>query len=386
MEFDNDPTPVTMPRITRDARRSAPAIPANSELATAQDVPAVADTDVDAGPTTAGTDNGNSERSTVRDIPAVEPGRGKLELDREVSSPGLDFVVEVSDEGDDEDEATAVDPAAYGKAKQVGPSPDILFGDRPPPPRKPTPTPPQLNESELFDDLSEIPIPPPLAMDPSIKKQKKKLVAPITGRATALRDDLRVRWPSILVMISCALGGAAVASVVFVVLGLHNRREPAPPQQRSTAARTTGKLDRKVSQRAPAAVMTKVTVKTATSPLEKQEKQEERQEEAEPPAVEAVPPVVLAGKQVARAILPCNLHEGAKPGVVRIGARLLTPGRIWRAYVGKRPRLKARQIRCIRRRLMGLKLDGFSAKGYVDWRLRVAPNRVDAVPLLRRLR
>jgi hypothetical protein len=379
MEFDNDPTPVTLPRIPREARRSAPAIPANSELSTVQDVPAIADTDLDAGPTSAGTGtgtgNGNSERATVQDIPAVDPAR---------EDSGLDFVVEVAEEGDDDDEATAVDPAAVGKARQDGPSQDILFGSRPPPPRKPALTPPRINESELFDDLSEIPIPPPLAMEPKKQQKKKKFVVPITGRATALRDDLLVRWPSILVMVACALGGAAVASVVFLVLGLHNRNEqPAPPRPNlsatrgSTATLPAGKLDRKVPKR-PDTTLAKASAL--------QLKQEGQKEQAPPPARPSASPLVDAGKQVARAILPCKLHKGSRPGVVRIGARLLTPGRIWRAYVGKHPRIKAKKIRCIKRRLMGLKLDGFAAKGYVDWRLRVAPDDVDAVPLLRRLR
>jgi hypothetical protein len=182
-------------------------------------------------------------------------------------------------------------------------------------------------------------------------------------------------------MVACALGGAAVASVVFLALGLHNRGEtPASVQAAAvsdTPARTAGKLDRRISRRAPA----DVAVKTAPAP-----RVEQRQErEARPSAEQAVPPVVLAGRQVARAILPCDLHRGSKPGVVRIGARLLKPGRIWRVYVGKRPRLKAKKIRCIKRRLVGLRLAGFEGKGYVDWRLRVAPGRVDAVPLLRRL-
>lgn len=244
------------------------------------------------------------------------------------------------------------------------------------PPEETAPTAPiSLDAEDLFDSIEESPLPPPMMMDPPAPRQ-----LPLPWRGSAMRSTgVQTHVTSWLVMSLCAAAGAVVASAGFLIAGWLSEPTPRPPTVRSTVEA--------INRTRPAAasivdsVAAPARVKPARVKLPTPQAVVERTVGA-PKAAEDAQPTSRAGEQIAGALRSC-LPKGLDR-TLRVAVYLLPAGTVRRVFVAKRPWLTPYQQRCIKRRLVGLKLQGFRHAGYADWRLTLRADSQEGVLLRRR--
>lgn len=275
--------------------------------------------------------------------------------------PGDDTIVSFpatfSFEIDDQEEAqTRVDPFA-ARRRQPASAADVASAE--------VPLPYRLRGTQLFDDLPEASVPPPLVVSPRPRVVLEKL-----GSNARLVVPRSPRWLLVLV---CTLAGLAVALIgLLVFLRLCSGTEPDDK----------GSADPEVIRSVPRAAMQPTPTggpgESAAAidlrrPRTKPERRKRRRRVAPAPKD---PPPVAAGKQLIRALLPCRLKSRGQS--LRLGVRFSRPGQVKRTYVAKRRWIGSRQRRCIRQRLTGLELRRYRVKGYAEWLLWLDPVNVKA--------
>jgi hypothetical protein len=280
-----------------------------------------------------------------QDTPTPLPGD-----DTFVSCPAFSFEV------DDQEEAqTRVNPFA-ARRRQPGHPADVASAE--------VPLPHRLRNAQLFDDLPEATVPPPLVVSPRPRVVLEKL-----GSNARLEVPRSPRWLLVLV---CSLAGLAVALIaLLVVLRLCSGREP---EDKASA-------DPEVLRQQPAAAIQPMPTggpgeSAAAIDLQRPPpKRRPPRRRAKPAPTD--PPPVAAGKRLARALAHCRLNPRGQS--LRLGVRFSRPGHIQRVYVAKRRWIGSHQRRCIRQRLTGRELREYRVRGYAEWLLWLDPVRARLV-------
>lgn len=251
------------------------------------------------------------------------------------------------------------------------------------PPRPGTGPEPALREEQLFDDLSleSIAPPPPLLIQPRVRATRARIKSSARQAGPPLSE--------ILPLVASFLAGAAVATAVFLVVG-HLRADREPTEQ----PRSTPSVSPEGPGKRAVAVKPRPAPPRRTSAREREAKPlvapDAPRVKADPPKVEPRPapdpdpPAIGAGKQLARAVLPCELRPGGQ--TLRLAVYLDPPGEVRRVFMARRSWLGRAERRCVERRLIGTELNGFTVRGYVEWHLWLGPGEVSAELLRQRRR
>jgi hypothetical protein len=220
-------------------------------------------------------------------------------------------------------------------------------------------------QQELFEDLPEIDAdpPPPLMIAPRPKVARRRL------KTDARRGA--VRRVDLLMLTIAFLGGVIAASVVFLTL-IYLRPPPEspppkakvqPPKAPKAVSRRTEPAPKPIVPAQPAVI---VAPRPAPTPAPEPDEPSPARHVASPSS-EPDPPAVTAGKNLARALEDCQLkHRGQS---LRLGVWLRPDGQIRKVFAARRRWIGKSERRCIRRRLMGIKLGGLQSRGYIEWHL-----------------